>query len=91
VLAPGLVVTLVAAVVPGPWRAPARLGVAAWVAAACATSAREATRGASVADAASLPVVFAAMHVPWGAGFLAGCARFGVPVEALARIVGARR
>jgi succinoglycan biosynthesis protein ExoA len=86
VLAPGLVVTAAAAVVPGPWRGLARLGVAAWGAAAVATAAREASRGASAGDAAMLPAVFAAMHFPWGAGFLAGCARFGPPVAALARL-----
>jgi hypothetical protein len=26
------------------------------------------------------------MHLPWGAGFLVGCARFGPPLAALARI-----
>lgn len=87
VLAPGLVLTLAAAVAPGPQRRPARVGVAAWAAAAGVTAARESARGASPADAASLPLVLATMHLSWGAGFLVGCAKFGVPAAALARIL----
>ena len=30
-----------------------------------------------------VPVVFAAMHLSWGAGFLAGCVRFGVRPAAI--------
>jgi glycosyltransferase involved in cell wall biosynthesis len=90
VLAPGVVVALAAGVVPGPWRPPARLGIAAWLAALVGTSAREAARGAPPGDAAALPLVFATMQLPWGAGFLVGCARFGVPLRALARIAGVR-
>jgi hypothetical protein len=35
--------------------------------------------------------VFATMHLSWGAGFLRGCASFGPPWAALARIIGLRR
>ena len=38
----------------------------------------------------SLPLVFAAMHVAWGLGFLAGCVRFGPPAAALARVLDPR-
>ena len=31
------------------------------------------------------------MHTGWGLGFLAGCIRFGPPVEAFARALGRRR
>ncbi len=87
VLAPGLVLTVAGAVAPGPQRRPARLGAAAWGAAAVGTAAREAASGrATPVDAAALPVVFAAMHLPWGAGFLVGSARFGPPLAAFARI-----
>lgn len=34
-------------------------------------------------DAAGLPAAFATMHLAWGAGFLAGCTQFGVPVAGL--------
>jgi CelD/BcsL family acetyltransferase involved in cellulose biosynthesis len=41
-------------------------------------------RGAGAArDAVRLPAVFATMHLAWGGGFLAGCARFGVPVAGI--------
>jgi succinoglycan biosynthesis protein ExoA len=91
VLAPSVVIALVAAVVPGPWRRPARLGITAWLTALVGTATREAARGSPGRDAAALPVVYAAMHLPWGAGFLVGCARFGLPVRALARVAGLRR
>jgi succinoglycan biosynthesis protein ExoA len=44
----------------------------------------DATRRDAVIDAAALPLVFATMHLSWGAGFLRGCATLGVPWEALA-------
>lgn len=44
--------------------------------------------GAAIRDAAALPMVFATMHLSWGAGFLWGCARFGVPVRALGSLGG---
>ena len=49
------------------------------------TSAR-ALPEAGAADAAALPVVFAVMHGAWGFGFLAGSARFGPPLAALAQL-----
>jgi glycosyltransferase involved in cell wall biosynthesis len=87
VLAPGFALTVLAALVPSPLRALARLGAGAWLLAAGATSVREAMRGASPADAASLPLVLATMHLAWGLGFLYGCVRFGVPTTALARVL----
>jgi succinoglycan biosynthesis protein ExoA len=87
VLAPGLALTVLASLVPSPLRALARLGAGAWLLAAGATAARETTRGASPADAASLPLVLATMHLAWGFGFLYGCVRFGVPARALARVL----
>ncbi|HEV3002599.1 MAG TPA: glycosyltransferase family 2 protein [Solirubrobacteraceae bacterium] len=91
VLPPGLVLAAVAGVLPGPQRRAARAGVAAWACGLAATAARAAARGAPARDAAALPAVLATMHVAWGAGFLLGCARFGPPVAALARLArGAR-
>ena len=78
VLAPGLVLTAAAATA-GPLKAPARAGLAAYAAAVLAVSAREAPRS----DAAALPLVFATMHLAWGAGFLRGCATLGIPWRAL--------
>ena len=86
VLAPGLVITIVAAVAaPRPLRRPARAGVAAYMLAVVGVSAR-AARSAPMADAAALPAVFATMHLAWGAGFLRGCAALGVPLRALASL-----
>jgi succinoglycan biosynthesis protein ExoA len=55
--------------------------VLAYAAAVGAESVR-AARSAPLADAASLPAVFATMHLAWGAGFLHGCAKLGVPWRA---------
>jgi succinoglycan biosynthesis protein ExoA len=91
VLAPGLVLAvLCAAILPRPLSWPARAALGVYGAALVGISAREAGSGRS-ADAASLPLVFLAMHVPWGLGFLAGSARFGPPLEAVARVAGLRR
>jgi succinoglycan biosynthesis protein ExoA len=86
VLAPGLVLTIVAAAAaPSPLRRPARAGVAAYAMAVVGVSAR-AARSAPMADAVALPAVFATMHLAWGAGFLRGCAVLGVPLRALASL-----
>ena len=91
VLAPGLVLALMAAaLLPRPLSWPGRAAVAVYGMALVVVSAREAGPGRS-ADAVSLPLVFLAMHVPWGLGFLAGSVRFGPPLEALARVAGLRR
>jgi glycosyltransferase involved in cell wall biosynthesis len=87
VLPPGVVIALAAAVLPGPQRRVARAGAGVWAVGLVATAAREAGRGASPSDAAALPLVLGTMHVAWGAGFLAGSARFGPPVEAVARVL----
>jgi succinoglycan biosynthesis protein ExoA len=80
-LPPALVLTLIAALVaPRPVRGLARAGVAVYLVALLAGSARAAD--ADPADRAALPVVFATMHASWGAGFLAGAARFGPPLAA---------
>jgi succinoglycan biosynthesis protein ExoA len=82
---PGLVLTLAAAAVaPGPVRRLAQAGTAVYAAALIGGSARADEAGP--ADRASLPLVFAAMHVSWGAGFLAGAARFGPPLAAMRRV-----
>jgi succinoglycan biosynthesis protein ExoA len=86
VLAPGLVVALaLALVLPGRLAWPARAAVAAWAAAVAGVSVKE-LRSAPPGDVASLPLVFAAMHVAWGLGFLFGSLRWGLPLAALGRI-----
>lgn len=84
VLPPGVVVAALAAVAaPPPLRRVARAGLGAYAAALLAVSARE-LRSGRVADVASLPLVFATMHLAWGAGFLRGSATLGIPWRALA-------
>jgi hypothetical protein len=84
-LPPGLVLTLVAAAAgPRPVRQMARAGIAAYAATLIAGTAR--AKDARPADRATLPVVFAAMHVSWGTGFLAGIACFGAPLAAIRRV-----
>ncbi len=79
-----------ALVTRGPLARIPRAGLALYAATLLAVSAGEARPG-RVGDAATLPLVFVTMHVPWGLGFLAGSARFGPPLAALARVArGAR-
>lgn len=88
VLPPGFVMVLTAAVLGGRRgrlaAAPALLAYAATVAATCARM-----RGrARLRDLALLPGIFAAMHLGYGSGMLAGVSRFGVPLRAIARLAG---
>jgi succinoglycan biosynthesis protein ExoA len=51
-------------------------------------------RGGAREDAVMLPAVLTTMHLSFGAGYLTGCLRFGVPLAGLRRLVerdGARR
>lgn len=91
ILAPSLALTLLATVMPGSrtLRRLARAAVGAYVMTVLGTSARL-SRGRT-SDVGPLALVFAAMHLPWGFGFLAGCARFGLPLRALAGVVSRRR
>jgi succinoglycan biosynthesis protein ExoA len=96
VLIPSLVVTAVAAVLaPKPLQWLARAGMLVYGVTIVAESARigHRARGENVGrrDAAALPAVFATMHAAWGAGFLAGAARFGPPLKALARLASLSR
>ena len=77
-LPPGLVVaTLAAVVLPGLLARPARLALGAYTALLLAESVRLVAQeeAGHPADVVHLPVIFAAMHLPWGAGFLLGSAR----------------
>jgi glycosyltransferase involved in cell wall biosynthesis len=86
-LAPGMVLAVVAAAVaPRPLALPARAALGAYLGALVLTSVRVAERGRE-RDAAALPLVFAIMHLTWGAGFLTSFVRNGPPLAALARLV----
>jgi succinoglycan biosynthesis protein ExoA len=90
-LPPGLVVAASAtAFAPRVVRVPARAGLALYACALAGTAARAAVRHGR--EAAGLPAVLATMHLAYGTGFLAGCARFGLPLQATTAVVsGARR
>ena len=91
VFPPGLVIALAGAVLaPRPLRLACRAAVGAWAAGVVAASAPTA-REQGPAEGAGLAVVFATMHLSWGAGFLRGCAAFGPPWAALTRIAGLKR
>ena len=83
-LSPALVTAFAIFVLGGrPGRRLAAPALAAYAATLALTGATTA-RGR---DAAMLPPVYAAMHLGWGSGFIAGCARFGIPTRALARLL----
>jgi len=65
-------------------RALARLALGAYCAAQCVVCARVAANE-DASDAMLLPAVFTTMHMSFGAGWLAGCARFGVPARGIMR------
>ncbi len=75
---PGLASAVLCSVIaPRPLRRLARGGVAVYALAVVAGSAR--APDAAPRDAAALPLVFATMHLTWGAGFLVGLVRFAPP------------
>jgi GT2 family glycosyltransferase len=90
-LVPAALVCVVGFASVGP-RGVRRLARASLVpyAAAQAMESLRAAREAERSDAALLPAVFTTMHMSYGAGYLAGCLRFGMPLAALARRVAAR-
>lgn len=89
VLPPGLVLTLAVSCLPTRLGRLSRRGVLLYALCLTGAAAREARPGQRL-DAALLPAVLATMHIAWGAGFLAGCLRFGRPLSALARLAGLR-
>jgi cellulose synthase/poly-beta-1,6-N-acetylglucosamine synthase-like glycosyltransferase len=82
VLPPLLVLALLTAAFPRRWSSRMSRGAVAvyLVALALAPASR---RGAGLRPAVGMPMALATMHLAWGVGFLAGCARFGLPVEAI--------
>jgi succinoglycan biosynthesis protein ExoA len=89
-LPPALVLTTLGAALPARVGKACRVALCAYALVVAVESARLAKRGIRPGDAAALPAVFASMHLAWGTGFLAGCARFGVPAGAI-RLALARR
>jgi succinoglycan biosynthesis protein ExoA len=78
-------VALVVGGAAAPVRAarPLRAAALAYALVLVAESARLGARSGTARQAAWLPVVFASMHLAWGAGFVVGSARFGVPLAAI--------
>ncbi|MEO8092016.1 MAG: glycosyltransferase family 2 protein [bacterium] len=92
VLPPFLALVLAAAVLaPGRAGHLARRALLLYGGTVTVGTAQAARDGGDARDWVWIPVVFAVMHLSWGAGFLAGCARFGTPVAAVARLLGASR
>jgi glycosyltransferase involved in cell wall biosynthesis len=88
--AAGLAIAAGGALVPArvlPARA-ARGAMGVYAVGLGALTARAAGRGGEPADIAGVPVVLAVMHLAFGAGFVVGCGRFGVPVEGLRGLAG---
>jgi cellulose synthase/poly-beta-1,6-N-acetylglucosamine synthase-like glycosyltransferase len=86
-LAPGLVLAMLAALLPlRALATPARAALGVYGAALVATAGLRAGRS-GLAHAAWLPLVLATMHLAWGLGFLVGSMRFGPPVAAVRSIL----
>ena len=87
-LPPALALALTAALIAP--RPVARVACAALVAYLVAIGGASfgAAKRAPLGDVARLPLVFFAMHFPWGFGFLAGSLRFGPPYAAVAQALG---
>lgn len=87
-LPPSLVLATGAAAAPfRSLRSPGRAALGAYATAVTATALGQVRQG-SPRDVAALLAIFPVMHVAYGAGFLAGCVRDGIPVAALLHAVG---
>ncbi len=83
---PALAFTLIAATLaPRRLRRAARLGIGIY-SGVLGAGALRALGSSSAGDAAALPAVLATMHISNGFGILAGCWRYGVPLEGLAHL-----
>lgn len=87
VLPPALVMLALIGLGRGRVPSGARLGLLGYALILAAATARD-NRDESPADKAGIVAALVTMHVSWGAGFLAGCARFGIPAAAIRRLVG---
>jgi succinoglycan biosynthesis protein ExoA len=89
-LLPPLVTIAAAAAAVAPWRrarVAAQAATLAYVIALVAAAAR-AGEDARPAEVTWLPAVWMTMHFSYGAGFLRGCARSGVPLTAIGQVSG---
>lgn len=86
---PGLVLAVAAAMGRGRIARLARTGVLGYLVAVLVESARR-SDGFSPAETARLAAVFITMHAAWGAGFLAGSARFGPPTAGIKGLLRAQ-
>ena len=86
-LPPGLVAAVASGAVPVRRARPVRLAVALYGAAVLAEGYRAAARIARPGLALRVTAALATMHIAWGAGFLEGCRRFGIPWRGLVRLV----
>lgn len=81
-----LLALLIAPLLGGRGRRLARVALASYLAAQALTTASVA-RAAEDGEATLLPLVLTTMHLSFGAGWLAGCMRFGFPAAAIRRAV----
>jgi succinoglycan biosynthesis protein ExoA len=85
-LPPALALTVLAATAgPRRLRPTANAALAVYAVSVLAVSLRVGARERR-ADRLALAAVFGTMHTAWGAGFIAGCARFGPPLSAVKRL-----
>lgn len=88
---PALALTIISAVIsPRTTRRAAQSSLGAYLGVLLLAAARASTT-AEIRDAATLPAVFATMHVSNGLGILVGCLRYGVPRAGLAHVAGLSR
>jgi succinoglycan biosynthesis protein ExoA len=90
VLPPGLVAIVASCALPVRLVRPVRWAAALYGAALLAEGQRMARRHSSPDLEVRMAVALATMHLSWGAGFLEGCRRFGVPWRALTGLVARR-
>lgn len=92
ILSPTLVTVLLAAPLGGrSGRRLALLTLGVYGASLTSEATRLAAARGRLTDIGWLPAILATMHFSWGAGFLVGCGRFGLPLAAVAELVRRER
>jgi hypothetical protein len=87
-LPPVATLTVVAAVAaPDGVGTIARAGAAVYAVALGAGGVDALRQGAPPADAAVVAPILLGMHLAWGAGFIAGCVRWGPPVRGVLGLI----
>ena len=84
---PAALATCLGAFLPGRLGIPCRIGAGLYAAALLVAGASAVRRAQPPTDAVRVPVLLAAMHLSWAAGFVVGSARFGPPLAAIANLV----